>query len=121
MQESDVKESWVIAGTLVEPRVSLVMKEKYKRLTLDKRYSIEQMRKAGYTQSAVVSCLGHSGSTISREVRCNLGRRGHRHNHVEEIADQCLFESHKRREPLRFKWQLRVTCERTLVLSKSLD
>ena len=66
-------------GTLVEARVSLVMKEKYKGLTIDKRYSIEQMRKAGYIQSAIASCLGRCVSTNSREIRRNLeGRYQHK-------------------------------------------
>ena len=87
----------MIAGTLVEARVSLVMKEKYKRLTLDERYSIEQMRKAGYTQSALASCLGRSGSMI-REVRRNFGGRGYCHKQTDEMANRHLFESRKRRE-----------------------
>ena len=70
------------------------------------------MRKAGYTQSAIASCFGCSGSTISREVRHNLGRRGYRHNQADEMTDQRIFESRKRRKfTLRLKWQLRVTCE----------
>jgi IS30 family transposase len=56
------------------------------------------MRKAGYTQSAIASCFGCSGSTISREVRHNLGRRGYRHKQVDEVTDQRIFESRKRRE-----------------------
>jgi IS30 family transposase len=71
------------------------------------------MRKAGYTQSAIASCFGCSGSTISREVRHNLGRRGYRHKQADEMANRRIFESRKRRKfTLRLKWQLRVTCER---------
>ena len=69
---------------------------KYNHLTREERYSIEQMRKAGYTQSAIASCLCRCESTISREVRRNTGRRGYRHKQADELANQRRFESRKR-------------------------
>jgi IS30 family transposase len=82
------------------------MKEKYNHLTRQERYSIQQMHKVRYTQSAIASCLGCNGSTISRKVRCNRGRRGYRHKQVDEMANQCIFESRKRR---KFTPEIQVT------------
>ena len=53
------------------------MKQKYKHLTQDERYSIERMRKAGYKQNEIAELLDRSEGTISREVRRNMGKRGY--------------------------------------------
>jgi hypothetical protein len=84
------------------------MKEMYKQTTREERYSIEQMRKAGCTQSAIVSCLGCSGSMISREVHRSLGRRGYRHKQTDEMANQHLWEGCKRR---KFTPEIQVAVE----------
>jgi hypothetical protein len=67
-----------------------------------------RMRKAGYIQSAIASCLGCNGSTINREVRHNLGRRGYRHKQAGEMANRRLFESRKRRQ---FTTEIQVAVE----------
>ena len=54
------------------------MKQKYKHLTQDERYSIERMRKAGYKQNEIVELLDRSEGTISREIGRNMGKRGYR-------------------------------------------
>lgn len=64
------------------------MKQKYKHLTQDERYSIERMRKAGYKQNAIAELLGRSEGTISREVRRNIGERGYRSGQAGDVAAQ---------------------------------
>jgi IS30 family transposase len=52
---------------------SLAMKP-YKRLTLEERYSIEQMRKAEYKQNKIAELLERSEGTISRELNRITGQ-----------------------------------------------
>lgn len=73
------------------------MKQNYKHLTREERYSIEQMRKAGYKQKEIAILLNRSESTISREIGRNTGGRGYRHKQADEFANQRRFESRKRK------------------------
>lgn len=52
------------------------MTKKYSQLTLEQRYKIEVLIKAGNNQSSVASILGVHRSTISREIRRNTPQRG---------------------------------------------
>ena len=70
----------------------------YKHLTREERYSIEQMRKAGYKQNKIAELLERSEGTISRELNRNTGQRGYRHKQAHALADQRRFESRKRKE-----------------------
>jgi IS30 family transposase len=87
------------------------MKQKYNHLTREERYSMEQMRKAGYTQNEMAKLLGRSEGTISRELQRNTGARGYRHQQAGELANQRRFESRKRK---RFTPELQMTIERHL-------
>jgi transposase, IS30 family len=84
---------------------------KYKHLTQQERYSIERMGKAGYKQNEIAGCLGRSESTISRELRRNLGQRGYRHGQAQQKADERRFESLKR---VKFTPQLQWIVEEHL-------
>jgi IS30 family transposase len=70
----------------------------YKHLTREERYSIEQMRKAGYKQNQIAKLLERSEGTISRELSRNTGQRGYRHKQAHKLADQRRFESRKRND-----------------------
>lgn len=74
------------------------MKQKYKHLTREERYSIEQMRKAGYKQNKIAELLCRSEGTISRELKRNTGGRGYRHKQADKLANQRRFESRKRKK-----------------------
>jgi len=74
------------------------MKQTYKHLTREERYSIEQMRKAGYKQNEIAQLLCRSEGTISRELKRNTGGRGYRHKQADELANQRRFESRKRKK-----------------------
>ena len=88
----------MLASALAEARGSLAMKQKYNHLTQAERYTIERMRKEGYSQGAIGSCLGRSESTICRELKRNHGKRGYRHKQAHRMANQRRYESRKRKK-----------------------
>lgn len=52
------------------------MTKKYFQLTLEQRYRIEALKTEGFTQTAIAVHLGFSKSTISREFKRNIPKRG---------------------------------------------
>jgi transposase, IS30 family len=54
------------------------------------------MRKAQYSQSQIAEALGYSQSTISRELRRNLGKRGYRARQAEQKTQKRLSEKRHR-------------------------
>lgn len=67
--------------------------KKYNHLTQEERYTIERMRKEGYTQAQIASCLRREESTISREIGRNSGQRGYRHKQAQRKAEDRRFTS----------------------------
>jgi IS30 family transposase len=47
-----------------------------KHITLEQRYEIQSLLKAGYTQKAIAKAIDKSESTISREIKRNKDLRG---------------------------------------------
>ena len=71
---------------------------KPKQLTLEQRYQIYILRKAGHNQTQTARHLGVRKSTTSRELRRNLGHRGYRPKQAQGLADgrrnrspNCIF------------------------------
>lgn len=60
---------------------------KPKQLTLEQRYQIYILRKAGHNQTQTARHLGVRKSTTSRELRRNLGHRGYRPKQAQGLAD----------------------------------
>ena len=52
------------------------MTKKYSQLTLGQRYQIEALKTAGHNQSSIAKTIGVNKSTISREFKRNVGKRG---------------------------------------------
>lgn len=50
----------------------------YQQLTLEQRYQISALKKAGHTQAEMTKIVGVHKSTISRELSRNTGKRGYR-------------------------------------------
>jgi transposase, IS30 family len=50
----------------------------YSQLTLEQRYQIYAMKKAGFTQNHIAAEISVHPSTVSRELRRNRGLRGYR-------------------------------------------
>jgi IS30 family transposase len=57
-------------------------------LTLELRYQIYALHKAGFTQSAIANEISVDKSTISREMRRNRGLRGYRPQQAQAMAEQ---------------------------------
>lgn len=51
---------------------------KYSQLTLEQRYQIYAMKKAGFKQNKIAAEISIHPSTVSRELRRNRGQRGYR-------------------------------------------
>ena len=58
----------------------------YKHLTLDERYQISAYKKSGWTNIAIAKELGIDKSTIGRELKRNLSKRGYRSQHADKLA-----------------------------------
>lgn len=58
----------------------------YNRLTGEDRIALYTLKKAGLTQSAIAAQLDVHPSTISRELRRNIGLRGYRPKQADRLA-----------------------------------
>ena len=58
----------------------------YTQLTYEQRYQIYALLKIGQTQAEISRCLGVHRSTISRELRRNIGGRGYRAKQAHQFA-----------------------------------
>jgi IS30 family transposase len=58
----------------------------YRRVTYEDRCQIYALSKGGTSQESIASVLGVSQSTVSRELRRNLGQRGYRFKQAEAKA-----------------------------------
>ncbi len=76
----------------------------YKQLTLEKRYHISALQKAGYKQKEIADELSVHPSTISRELRRN---RDKMRGYVAEMAQVKCSKKHKEK-PKRFSLTKRV-------------
>jgi transposase, IS30 family len=68
--------------TTFSPARGTVMTE-YKQLTYEQRCHIEAYMKTGFSQRQIARLVGVHQSTISRELRRNLGLRGYRCDQVQ--------------------------------------
>ncbi len=55
---------------------SLSMSKNYKHLSLEQRYKIEALVKAGIKQKLIANQIGVHSSTISRELKRNIAQTG---------------------------------------------
>lgn len=67
----------------------------YKQLTENERYQIYALRKAGHSQKYIACLLGRSPSTISRELRRNMGLRGYRPTQAQRLSNARRREAFK--------------------------
>ena len=58
--------------------------KRYKQLTIEQRYQIYGLKKAGFDQSEIAGELKVNKSTISRELKRNVGERGWRPRQAQE-------------------------------------
>lgn len=60
----------------------------YTQLTEEQRYQISAYLKAGYNQAEISRMIDVNKSTISRELRRNLGLRGYRPKQAQDFSNQ---------------------------------
>ncbi len=58
----------------------------YKQLTLEQRYQIYAMKKAGFKQKQIAVETSVHPSTVGRELRRNAGKRGYRAKQAHQKA-----------------------------------
>lgn len=76
----------------------LSMSKNYKQLSLEQRYQIEALLKGGHSQKSIASILGVHASTISRELRRNIGQRGRRAGiYFADLAARKTHLRHKKK------------------------
>ena len=75
--------------------------KKYKQLTLEQRYQISALLKAGQSQVEIARIIGRHKSTLSRELKRNRSRRGYRPQ----------FAHGRARERIEGKAKTRITAE----------
>jgi transposase, IS30 family len=86
------------------------MTKKYNQLTLEQRYKIEALIKAGKSQSETAGHIGVHRSTISRELRRNVPQRGMGAKvYVAIVAGRKTAERHRRKNKrIRFTPELKA-------------
>jgi IS30 family transposase len=76
----------------------------YSQLTLEQRYQIYAMKKAGFKQNQIAADIGVHRSTISREFSHNLGKRGYRPQQAHQKAqERKLHKAGKRILPTTWR------------------
>ncbi len=78
--------------------------KKYKQLVPAQRYQIEALLKAGHNQSEIAKILGVHRSTISRELKRNIGSRGsHAGSYLGRLAVRKTSQRHSgKNKAIRF-------------------
>jgi transposase, IS30 family len=69
----------------------------YRQLTRDQRYQIYALLKAGQNQTEIAAIVACHKSTISRELRRNLGCKGYRPLQAQTLAQGRRYKSHPSR------------------------
>ena len=70
----------------------------YNQLTENERYQIYVMKKAGHQQKVIAALLGRNPSTISRELKRNVGMRGYRPAQAQRLSDARRQQARKVRK-----------------------
>lgn len=75
--------------------------KKYKQLTLEQRYQIEALLQAGFNQTKIASQLGFHRSTICRELKRSIPKRGRGSGEYSASnAEKKTCERHKQKHKL---------------------
>ena len=81
----------------------------YSQLTYEQRYLIYHLLKIGFTQAKIARFAGVHRSTISRELRRNIGKRGYR-----------FKQAHRRAERRRNKARKRISTRDWMIIDRHL-
>ena len=79
---------------------------KYRRLTYEDRITIRTLRQEGLTIREVAGRIGRSPSSVSRELRRNVSKKGYRPRKAQAKADwRALSKAAKRRKFTSGMWE----------------
>ncbi|GEM_PF-1266912 len=67
----------------------------YKQLTYEQRCQIEALKKSGFSQADIAAAIGLTQSTVTRELKRNIGLRGYRHKQVQTKTDERRRQARK--------------------------
>ena len=75
--------------------------KKYKQLTVEQRYQIEALLQAGFNQTKIAAQLGVHRSTICRELKRSIPKRGRGSGeYCASNAERKTCERHKQKHKL---------------------
>lgn len=60
----------------------------YKHLNPQQRYTISAMKQKGFGNKTIAEAIGVNPSTVGRELKRNIGKRGYSHTLAQEMADE---------------------------------
>lgn len=81
---------------------------KYRRLRAEDRAMIYLLKKEGKTQTEISQEIGFSQSTVSKELRRNIGLKGYRFKQAERLARQRQQEKRKRSQVITPELSLEI-------------
>jgi len=76
----------------------------YKQLTQHQRYQIYALLKSGHTQTEIAEAIEVNKSTISRELKRNVGHRGYRPKQAQRKAMSRRQRERRRIHPETWAW-----------------
>ncbi len=71
------------------------MKQRYTQLTQEERYCLYTMSKQANSLRAIAKAMGRSHTTLSRELKRNIGQKGSRHDQAQRLAERRHQEKPK--------------------------
>ena len=74
----------------------------YTQLTQEQRYQIHSLLKMEHSQTEIAECLGVHKSTVSRELRRNMGQRGYSPKQAHHKA--LIRRGHSRKRIMSKRW-----------------
>ncbi|MCX8079819.1 MAG: helix-turn-helix domain-containing protein [Bacteroidia bacterium] len=80
------------------------MNKKYKQLSREQRYQIHALLKEGYLQKDIAQNLGVHPSTICRELKRNVGKRGRRAGEYLPERAHCKAVLRHKTKPKKIKF-----------------
>lgn len=71
------------------------MKQRYRQLTQEERYCLSTMRKQAISLRGIAKAMGRSHTTLSRELKRNIGQKGYRYQQAQRLAERRHQEKPK--------------------------
>jgi IS30 family transposase len=104
----------------LKTEICVAMTKNYSQLTLCQRYKIEALKVGGHNQSSIAKIIGVNKSTISRELKRNVPRRGKGAKKYSASKAQNKTESRHKAKPkkLLFSAELKNEVIKKMTIEK---